>query len=53
MRGSALTRIGVCALGKYENWGHAPTVQLAAVQCQPVVRTVSTFGRVVRHMDIL
>ena len=50
--GSALTRMGVCALGKYENSGHAPTVQAAAVQCQPVVRAVSPFGRAVRHMDI-
>jgi hypothetical protein len=27
MRGSALTQVGVCTLGEYENSGHAPTVQ--------------------------
>ena len=27
MRGSALTRMGVCALGEYENSAHAPTVR--------------------------
>ena len=51
MRGSALTRVRVCALGEYENSGHAPTVRHRAMQCQPGVLAISGFGRIVQRMD--
>ena len=50
MRGSALTRVRVCALREYESWGHDPTVRHPALQCQPAVLPISGFGRIVQRM---
>jgi hypothetical protein len=53
MRGSALAQVRVCALAKYDNTGHAPTVRHRAMQCQPSVRAISGFGLIVQEMDSL
>lgn len=51
MRGSALAQVRVCALAKYDNSGHAPTVRHRMLQCQPDVRAISGFGRIVQETD--
>jgi len=51
MRGSALTQVKVCALGKYDDSSHAPTVEHPGCSVNKRVLAVSSSGRIVRQMD--
>src|SRR5674476_115191 len=51
MRGSALTQGRVCALGKYEDSSHDPTVEHLGGRVNKRVRAISSSGRIVRQMD--
>src|SRR5665647_942398 len=51
MRGSALTQGRVCALGKYEDSSHEPTVEHLGCRVNKRVRAISSSGRIVRQMD--
>ncbi len=50
MRGSALTQVKVCALGKYENSSHVPTVEHRGCCVNMRMRAISSSGRIVRQM---
>src|SRR5665647_1886734 len=51
MRGSALTQGRACALGKYEDSSHDPTVEHLGCRVNKRVRAISSSGRIVRQMD--